>query len=250
MNEFWLTRTAAEFWEASGGYNADLELAILLALPITVERLAGLRVSNARQWLEDRGIGVVHLKKLADRPLRACLVALGGASNFILVDAQDTPEEQLFSLAHEAAHFLLDYLQPRRQAERKLSASILPVLDGKRLPTLEERTHSLLANLSLQPYQHLMERQDLDEKADKVIQQAEDRADRLAIELLAPFELVIPQVKKAIANVKEYAARQELTCQLLTSTYSLPLTVAKDYAYRLLEETGAGRSFREWLNLP
>ncbi len=249
MNELWLSEAAEEFWHEAGGYSQGFELALLVALPITFERLSGLSISSARRWLANRRVSpTIDLATLADRPLRACLIALGGASNFILLEAQDAPDEQLFSLAHEVAHFLLDYLRPRRQAERKLSASILPILDGQRPSTLEERVYGLLANLSLQPYHHLMERHTPNEATGKVILQAEDRADRLAIELLAPLELVLPLVKEAIIGLKDYSVRRQATQQILTDTYRLPVSIAEGYSPRVLEEAGGGRTFREWLN--
>lgn len=59
-------------------------------------------------------------------------MALGGSRNFVLLDDADTPAEQRFSLAHEVAHFLLDYLQPREATRRKLGETALEVVDGLR----------------------------------------------------------------------------------------------------------------------
>ncbi|MFN8557423.1 MAG: ImmA/IrrE family metallo-endopeptidase [Dehalococcoidia bacterium] len=43
----------------------------------------------------------------------------------IIVDSSDAPDEVRFTVAHEAAHFLLDYEQPRARAVAALGAGAL-----------------------------------------------------------------------------------------------------------------------------
>ena len=49
---------------------------------------------------------------------------------YCLVDANDPDNERRFTTAHELAHFLLDYAEPRRKAIEALGEGIVPVLDG------------------------------------------------------------------------------------------------------------------------
>ncbi len=250
MNELWLTEVAAEFWEKVGGYKRDFELAALVALPWSIERLPGLSLKTAHSWLSARGFSP-NLTRLAsgpDRALRGCLVAFGEPHNFVLLDELDTPAEQLFSLAHEAAHFLLDYLHPRRHTTQKLSPALEEVLDGERRPTTAERLQAVLSGVSLQPHYHFMERNSAGDILSGRVRQAESRADQLALELLAPLELALPMVKAATKGQPGYAARLEAARKVVIEEFGLPKTIAKDYARHLVEQAGGQESFMEWLN--
>src|SRR5687768_8715179 len=82
----------------------------------------GLGVGVVCDWLCRAGVACAVGAR--DRPLRACLVAAGGAG-FAFVDADGPEDERRFSLAHELAHFLRDYWQPRRAAQRRLGPAVL-----------------------------------------------------------------------------------------------------------------------------
>jgi hypothetical protein len=59
------------------------------------------------------------------------------------------------------------------------------VLDGKRAPTASERANAVLSHVRIGPHVHLIPRDGNDE-SDCEIAAAEDRADRLGLELVAP----------------------------------------------------------------
>lgn len=117
--ETWLEIVAERFW----------------ASPVMVARLPRPGVFGAERWLSRYGPhsnwGAGEWGSQGDRQLRACLVAAEG-NCCILLDAGDPPDEQRYSLAHEVAHFILEYQQPRQRAQRRLGDSALAVLDGQR----------------------------------------------------------------------------------------------------------------------
>src|SRR5688572_14888218 len=94
---------------------------------------------------------------MSDRALRACVLVHDG-SGLLFVDSEDPEDEQRFSLAHEIAHYLVECAIPRERARERLGPAVLPVLDGRRAPSREERIGALLAGVQLGVRLHLMER--------------------------------------------------------------------------------------------
>ncbi len=239
-----LEERAEEFWCLAGGRPedpCDLESAVIWAFPLEISRILHLQVSDVRTKLRRHGIALEVTG--SERRLRGCLVAYG-EGGLILLDASDPPEEQRFTLAHELAHYLLDYYTPRQRALAALGESIRPVLDGLRPPTLEERVHALLSRVSLGVLQHLMERPEAGLPTGAVLD-AEDWADRLALELLAPAAPLLDRLSSAVL-LRNYPERMAALSQLLTARHGLPLTLATDYARLLIRHQG-GPSFRDWL---
>src|SRR4051794_31729076 len=111
----WVVTHAAEFWELAGGaglFPRALEEPCQDVFGLPVVALPALSVGRVRKWLSHRGIDPV--RDGPDRLLRACLIARidGGV---IFLDADDGESERRFSLAHELAHFLRHYREPRRR---------------------------------------------------------------------------------------------------------------------------------------
>jgi Zn-dependent peptidase ImmA (M78 family) len=179
-------------------------------------------------WL--RGNGIVCPCDERDRPLRACLVACHGYG-LIFLDGTDANDEQRFSLAHELAHFLRHYWQPRRLACRRLGEQVAEVFDGKRAPTAQEHLHSLLKNAPLGFHLHLMQRGPRREVSNTAVARAEEEADRVAYELLAPAANVLCRA----GSVRDDAGRARLA-ELLRTAFGLPAEQASNYA-RLLVPT-------------
>jgi hypothetical protein len=214
----WVTELAAAFWGEAGEAEAfprQLRRAVLRALPLSIVARPGLRVTAVLRWLGERGIACRLGQR--DRPLQACLVAHGG-SGFIFLDADDSPEEQRFSLAHELAHFLRDYWQPRRRAVAKLGPQVLEVFDGQRPPAPEERLHALLRGVPIGFHAHLLAR-DAGGAAAGAEADAERDADRLAYELLAPA-----------AEVRARAGSPAAASAVLRAAFGLPAAQAARYA--------------------
>src|SRR5262249_17714529 len=143
---------------------------------------------------------------------------------FAFVDAFDDLAERLFSLAHELAHFLRDYLHPRETVTRRLGPDTLDVLDGRRSPTADERLHALLRNAPIGPFTHLCGRDESGLPSNPAGREAEAAADRLAFELLAPA-----------ADVGPSTGREELVGRLV-GLFGLPPAPAERYAAILLPD--------------
>jgi hypothetical protein len=210
---------AREFWAGTGldeTFPRKIEQAIAFKLPLALVGLSPLSVAAIGHWLQRRAIAT----RLPDdrRDLCGCLVAFGGRG-FIFIRDADSPEEQRLTLAHETAHFLIDYLWPRQQVLHELGEGVAAVLDGLRPATPAERAAAILSRLRLGPHIHVLPRRGRDEDSDMAVAHAEDRADRLALELVAPQERM-QAVLDALLN------RQPLTVEAaratLTTCFGLP----------------------------
>jgi hypothetical protein len=246
MTNAWLAGIADEFWIGAGTrepFPRSLEQPILWSLPLAVLKLPRLYVRDVEHWLEQRRIR--FRLDCSDRPLRGCLVAFGGRG-CVLLDGSDPQDECRFSLAHEASHFLLDYLRPRERAVARLSPAILEVFDGLRSPTAEERVHAVLNDVSIGVHAHLMERRGDGVLGCGRIVGAESQADRLALELLAPA----CEVKRRVARSRENRRFDEaarVAWEILISEFGLPAVVAEPYGKLIARSWRGDRSFREWL---
>jgi Zn-dependent peptidase ImmA (M78 family) len=181
-----------------------------------------------------------------DRPLHGCVVAIGGRG-FIFVDGTDEIHEIRFTIAHEVAHFLLDYLQPRLRAVEKFGTDIEEVLDGQRGLIPDERIDVLLANASIPLYTHFMQR-DARGFSSSAILEAESQSDRLAFELLAPEGEIWEALPKKSTH-RTYQSRVMAVRRLLVRRFGLPTNAARDYATKLCRSRFGGPSVREWLGM-
>ena len=182
-------RIAQAFWTTAGGRRkfgkpVDLERAVTTALPLGICRMPALSTDKVAQLLQR--IGAVPWTSYADRPLRGCLVADVGVG-LIFIDGDDAPNEQRYSLAHEVAHFLAHYLDPRRRVLDALGQGMSDVLDRVRPPTMAERLSAALRDVHLEPFRHAMAREP-DGRGYIRTGLMESEADILALELLVPAE--------------------------------------------------------------
>lgn len=244
MNDYLIQNTVHEFWEQSGlvpAYPCDFHDAVLWALPLEVIEIVALGTSDVNRWAQQ--IGTVYRFSGRNRRLRGCLIAYQDVGT-VLLDGADPQGDQRFTLAHESAHFLLDYQAPRRRALDTLGEAIRPVLDGLRRPTQTERVHALLANAPLGVLSHLMERPEEGAPVATVLE-VEDRADRLALELLAPESEVRRRFGVDMRTLGFEARLTRLQILLITE-FDLPRAIAAGYARALLESWG-GFTVRDWL---
>lgn len=235
-------RAIEQFWQRCGEiepFPRNLERAISLALPLTLVKLPHLGLYGVESWFEDRGTSFRF--NCRSRAVRGCLVAFGG-KGLVFVDGADPEDEVRFTIAHEAGHFIVDYLLIRQRAISKLGAKITEVFDGLRLPSVAERVHALLGGASLGVYTDLMEREDVGPLAASEVWDIEDRADRLALALLAPPEDVLSEADTSAATFDE---RRASVIEVLHGRFGLPASVAEIYAISLLEDAGEGASWIE-----
>lgn len=244
VDVYLIERAAEEFWtlaHQAPSYPVELEEAIGWALPLEIRRAPGLWIRDVHHWAERAGIPYRFAGR--DRRLRGCLIAYRD-NGVVFLDGADPADEQRFTLAHELAHFLLDYRMPRHRALDALSESIRAVLDGQRPPTMGERMQAVLADAPLGVLSHVMERPDAGLPAAMVLA-IEDRADRLALELLAPASRVLERLHHA-SLPRPYTRRLTHLSTILTAEYGLPTEIAASYARILLRRDG-GPSVRDWL---
>ncbi|MFA5400903.1 MAG: hypothetical protein WC359_10710 [Dehalococcoidia bacterium] len=234
-----------DFWKAAGGrgeFPCQMEVAVLWALPLAVIKLPRLWVLDVDAWLAKRNIE--YQFRIENRALHGSLIAYRGYG-FVLLNGADSDAELRYSLAHEAAHFLLNYLRPRRKAESILGPTILEVFDGFRPPTIQERIHSILDGIPIGFHIHLMERNTNSMLNLEAIMELEDNTDMLAIEMIAPENEVRCRVKRYLNNESSNKP-VDIALQLLQGEFGLPQAVAEIYASRLYPAVRSS-SVREWL---
>lgn len=236
MTLTWAEVEADAFWHAVGGpppFPRDLTSVLPLILPVAVVVLPALGLARIEAWFAGRG--TPYRFPCADRRLRGCLVAHAGVG-LLFVDGADDVDERRFTVAHEAAHLLLDYLRPRQDAIARFGQRIVDVLDGRRPMTRIERIDAVLANCPIGVHVHLLERS---AGTGVVTASVEERADRLACELLAPASEAATRFRAA-ADEADLAVR-------LHDAFGLPGPQAATYAERLLRAWRPVPSFVDWL---
>ncbi|MDC0713605.1 ImmA/IrrE family metallo-endopeptidase [Stigmatella sp. ncwal1] len=223
MSGSWLE----EAMDASGlslppSFPRDLAAEVAVTLPISVVLLENLSPERIQKWLFRRG---VHVEvSTLERSMHGCPVVKKG-HGFIFLEAADAADEQRFSLAHEVAHFILDYLLPRNRALAAFDERISPVLDGNRSVSDEDFLVSFLERIPLGTRGKLMDRDGSGAIGLGKIEEAEKRADRLAFEILAPAAIALSVLKEAPL---------EKASSSLASGFGLPPHKAQEYAEVLL----------------
>jgi hypothetical protein len=220
----WLSRAIARFWGQSdlpGGFPRDLHLPVLLNLPLAIIEIDGLTVASLDDWLQRHQLPE-FAAAVVDRPLRGCLTAYAGVG-VVFVDRSDDDDQRRLTLAHEAGHFVIDYLMPRELVIAR-RPDLLDVLDGERPPTDAEQFGALLSDVPIGFHSHLLERDVHGGHLTTVTTGVEDRAERMALELLAP-----------LAEVTAEADRRPETdlTRLLLGHFGLPAGAATRYANHL-----------------
>lgn len=229
---------AEAFWRRAGSIPPlprDLEAPVLWGLPVAIVKLPKLRTAAVDTWFRNQGRR--HALDGPDRPIRACLFAFRGRG-VIFIDAADPGPERRFSLAHEVAHFLADYLEPRARILERVGPAYASILDGERPPRPDERIEGLLAGVTLGVHRHLMDR---DPGSAARVAESEGRADRLALQLLAPRALVRRALTAAVGTSGAELVR------ILVDEFGLPDAVARRYALSFLPRGAAAVPLRAWL---
>lgn len=236
-----ITKLADDFWKAGGGRTSlpyDIVGAVSVALPIDIVSLSNLSVRNIENWLAQRKIPINI--GLEDRFLHGFILVSRG-NGFIFVNGTDSEEERRYTVAHEVSHFLLDYRLPREDAVKKLGLGILEVIDGRREATILERIDGALYAVLTKLYTHLLEKVGDGSYQSWDVQQAENDADTLAIELLAPRSEIIKnfyptKVRLSFNSVKDQCFRD------LRYKYLIPKSVAETYSTRIAYSVTGGPS--------
>jgi hypothetical protein len=215
---------ANQFWERVGRiapYPRNLWVPAQRAFPVTIRQINGLSVDHV--YAELSSIGYSDPPYTPDRKLRGCLVALQGYG-IIFVDADDPREEKCFSLAHEASHFIIDHWRPREAVRQSISPNALEVFDGEREPTVVERFKGIRTGVAIRPFEHFMDRDQDGNIRMASLLFAENKADRLALELLAP---ALEVVRKQRYATRAFSGKE--IAGVLIRDFGLPASVATSY---------------------
>ncbi|QGJ70637.1 ImmA/IrrE family metallo-endopeptidase [Planctomycetales bacterium 10988] len=234
------------FWLLAGEsepFPRSLESAVSRALPLAIVKLPRLDGDSINEYLRKSGLNLSYLS--TPRSLRGCLLARGGVG-IVFLDGTDAADEMRFTLAHEVSHFLLDHLHPRQRAIQSLGSGIQDVLDGLREATPQERMNAMFQGVSFERFEHFTDRRTDGTIGRLEILRVEDRADRLALELLAPLKCIQESLASRAATFKD-ARTQALLATILATEYGLPGKLAAAYARFLIAEHAPSRSFRDWL---
>ena len=245
MNRYEIKRIAANFWEDVGKpepFPRSLEPAVYWALPLGVFKLPRLWVSDVQVWLAEQGIQFEL--ETEDRALHGCLIAKQGRG-CVFLSGTDSDAELRFSLAHEVAHFLLDYHLPRQSAVNRLGPSVLEVFDGVRPATIQERVDAVLSQTSVGFHTHLMERNSTGVLGCSTVGELEENADRLTLELLAPEKEARRRVTLAFRSATA-SDHIRIADHVLQVEFGLPPSIAQLYGRRLFQSTPT-YSIRDWL---
>lgn len=243
-----IVRSAEKFWRLAGKYEPfprSLEDPILWALPVAIVKLPHLGLKEIQQWLQERSIVLDF--RTPSRAVRACLIAKAG-KGIIFLDGCDTRDEQRLSLAHELAHCLKDYLEPREKVLSCFGEVIKDILDGDRLPTPEERLKGIFTGVNIGTFTDLLDRAPSSDVHRVDILNSEDFADQLALELLAPHQRVINQINELGIRWKDDAVFASCS-RVLTDDFGLPYDIANKYSNMLVMTRRQPRSFRDWIGV-
>jgi hypothetical protein len=237
---------ADEFWKKAGAcepFPRQLESSILWALPVAVIKLPRLWASDVEAWLADRGIQF-HLN-VTNRLLHGSLLAYQGRG-CILLNGADNDSEIRFSLAHETAHFLLDYQFPRQKAVNIFGETILEVFDGLRAPTVQERIHGILKQIPIGFHLHIMSKGTAGQFSGDDILGIEDNVDLLALEIISPEV----EVRRRVARVWGERHGQgciDVATRILNNEFGLPPDISASYAVYLYPRVQTPSTVKDWL---
>ena len=250
FSQFQLERIAKDFWSGADptqGPN-DIQAAASLYLRVDIVLLPELSLAKIRVWLEERNSAhVFDGINVSERTLHGFVLNRYGIAA-IFINTSDSDVNQRFTIAHEISHFLLDHKLPRDEAILKLGPSIQEVLDVRRKATLPERVNSVLRGIDIGPQSHLLEKEG-DGSFEKCGNfHAENDADRLALELLAPRHKVISETLAGSKSLS-YAVFIDRCEHILLLRYRLPSDMVHHYAAMLAHPITGGPSILDKLEL-
>ncbi|MBM3457410.1 MAG: ImmA/IrrE family metallo-endopeptidase [Armatimonadetes bacterium] len=206
--------------------------------------LPGLSLATLESWLARHEVSGIRRGLCRDRGIRGAALAWKG-HGLLCADAGDSDQEQRFTLAHEAGHYLQQHYYPRRALLERFGAGIQPVVGGLRPPTTGERVDAVLGGATFDLYTHLMERDYGEFVRANRHQTAEADADAFAWEMLAPRAVLrarFPQLREGPTAVSQVA-------QVLTGEFGLPSVPAERYARHFVGREAAPESVLHRLRL-
>jgi Zn-dependent peptidase ImmA (M78 family) len=239
-------KISLEFWQRSKlptNFPLDIGRAISRTQPILITSICALSLKKVEEYLISNEI--TYRNNHQNRNLHGFLFVQNGLGH-IFINGSDPPDEQRFTLAHELAHFFLDYLQPRDKIVERMGNQIIEVLDGYREPTIEERLSGIISNLNIFQVSHLLDSAYISGFEQIKVWNSENRADQLALELLAPKTLVRKDYIGYLSSTSLQTGLDYLF-KALTTKFGLPHSIAKSYSIYLYRNFSGRKSLQdEW----
>src|SRR5437870_5274630 len=127
MVESWIRDATESFWLRAGHsdhFPRDMESAVAWATPLAILKIPNLWIADVNLYFHKRQLPLAL--EVEDRPLHGCIWVYA-ERGVIIVNGTDTVNQLRFTIAHEVAHFLRAYREPRQRAVEKLGVSITPV---------------------------------------------------------------------------------------------------------------------------
>jgi hypothetical protein len=243
-----IAKMASEFWEqaaSSGIRRYDIEEAAKIVLSVVIVNVPGLNMSKARNWLLLRGLpDIIGYNDVDDRIMHGFIVSERG-TGLIFVNSDDSPLERRFTVAHEVGHFIMDHLLPRQLAVSKLGRRAEEVLNSDSVADNPLLVEALVRSVDIVRRPFSIEKEGDGSFRSWQNYNAENGADGLALELLAPAAEVV--LAAAGGKKLSYSACLEQCLSILEDRYSLPPSIAGPYAAKLAYNVTGGPSVLEKL---
>lgn len=218
-----------------------LEQAILLTQPISIVKLDRLSLLKITKYLRERGVSINYT--LDDKELFGFVLSYNGHA-YIFLNGTESSQEQCFTLAHELSHYLIDYKLPREVIIKKYGESIIEALNNKRDFTTKERLLAIINGYTLKQFTYLLDAPAVSAFDRLNVWKAENKADELAMELLAPYKIILQDINRDSIPKKYFSLEQYLP-QLLQSKYGLTVHIANLYGKSLAIKISGGISLAE-----
>lgn len=243
-----LVRIARDFWISSRlelKFPRDIDRAICRALPICIIRLPQLTSRTASAWLAEHRLAISENSK--ELPLRGLMIARWGRG-LIFVDGDDSEVEIRFSIAHELAHFLLEYWVPRQKILQSIGDRAIEFLEGYRVPYAEERLAGILRGVQWDEFRSSTARTSDGRFVTQAALDAEDLADQLALELLAPVT-ELSRRGYLVASTDTAVEMADGAISACSTKFGLPKAVTHRYLRMLNARNRPRLTVRKWLGL-
>ncbi len=243
MIDQWLEDLATKFWQGldlADMFPRPLEEIILQQQQIPLISLDRLSPRVINNWFSKRNFSFPFETK--ERRLNGCFLACRGHS-FIFVDDSLGEADRRLIVAHEFAHYLTEFLYPRRRAIRCLSESVVDIFDAKRTASPGEKLAAALTGISLEVYVHYMDRSE-EGTYSEATTAVEEIANVLALELIAPWRSVLQDAKQVYSQpgVDDFV-------HILEEQFGVPNSWAQPYGKRLARQASRSMTFSERLGI-
>lgn len=225
-----IAQTAADFWKQAGvvpKYPLQpnyLEQAICLLLPINIVKLNKLSLFEVISWLAEHSYSM----QISEDCTLCGLLFISQGQGIIFINGSHSLDEQSYTLAHELGHYLLEFDQPRKKAKLLFDNKIDEIFLGIRKPTIEDELSGIIKRVNVRPYVHFLEEDNTSAEGRARVWDAENKADALAFELLAPFHTVHAELKEKCKYLTFNCVRNELP-GILAERFGLPSSVRQQY---------------------